>query len=181
MLFLVTNCSSTKKTPHATKSVTLGNAAIAEEEEIYVPHVKSERKNFFPDTDAETRWVDSIYNKLTFEEKVGQLFMVAAYSNKDAAHIAEVEKLVSEYKVGGLIFFQGGPNRQAKLTNRYQAKAKVPLFIGIDAEWGLSMRLDSTYRYPFNMTLGAIQDLKLIEKVGENMAKESKRMGIHFN
>ena len=181
LLFLVTNCSSTKKTPHATKSVTLGNAAIAEEEEIYIPHLKSERKNFFPDTDAETRWVDSIYNKLTFEEKVGQLFMVAAYSNKDAAHIAEVEKLVSEYKVGGLIFFQGGPNRQAKLTNRYQAKAKVPLFIGIDAEWGLSMRLDSTYRYPFNMTLGAIQDLKLIEKVGENMAKESKRMGIHFN
>lgn len=181
MLFLVTNCSSTKKTPHATKSVTLGNAAIAEEEEIYIPHLKSERKNFFPDTDAETRWVDSIYNQLSFEEKVGQLFMVAAYSNKDAAHITEVEKLVSEYKVGGLIFFQGGPNRQAKLTNRYQAKAKVPLFIGIDAEWGLSMRLDSTYRYPFNMTLGAIQDLKLIEKVGENMAKESKRMGIHFN
>lgn len=181
LLFLVTNCSSTKTKPHATKSVTLENAGIAEEEEIYAPHVKSERKNFFPDTDAETRWVDSIYNKLTFEEKVGQLFMVAAYSNKDAAHIAEVEKLVSEYKVGGLIFFQGGPNRQAKLTNRYQAKAKVPLFIGIDAEWGLSMRLDSTYRYPFNMTLGAIQDLKLIEKVGENMAKESKRMGIHFN
>lgn len=181
MLFLVTNCSSTKKTPHATKSVTLGNAAIAEEEEIYIPHLKSERKNFFPDTDAETRWVDSIYNQLSFEEKVGQLFMVAAYSNKDASHIAEIEKLVSEYKVGGLIFFQGGPNRQAKLTNRYQAKAKVPLFIGIDAEWGLSMRLDSTYRYPFNMTLGAIQDLKLIEKVGENMAKESKRMGIHFN
>lgn len=181
MLFLVTNCSSTKKTPHATKSVTLGNAAIAEEEEIYIPHLKSERKNFFPDTDAETRWVDSIYNQLSFEEKVGQLFMVAAYSNKDASHIAEIEKLVSEYKVGGLIFFQGGPNRQAKLTNRYQVKAKVPLFIGIDAEWGLSMRLDSTYRYPFNMTLGAIQDLKLIEKVGENMAKESKRMGIHFN
>ena len=181
MLFLVTNCSSTKTKSHAVKSVALGNAGIAEEEEIYIPHLKSERKNFFPDTDAETRWVDSIYNQLSFEEKVGQLFMVAAYSNKDASHIAEIEKLVSEYKVGGLIFFQGGPNRQAKLTNRYQAKAKVPLFIGIDAEWGLSMRLDSTYRYPFNMTLGAIQDLKLIEKVGENMAKESKRMGVHFN
>ena len=55
--------------------------------------------------------------------------------------------------------------RQAKLTNRYQAKAKVPLFIGIDAEWGLSMRLDSTYRYPWNMTLGAVQDMKLIEKL----------------
>lgn len=71
--------------------------------------------------------------------------------------------------------------RQAKLTNRYQAKSKVPLFIGIDAEWGLSMRLDSTYRYPWNMTLGAVQDMKLIEKAGNQMAKQSKRMGIHFN
>ncbi|WP_396196235.1 glycoside hydrolase family 3 N-terminal domain-containing protein [Flavobacterium sp.] len=126
-------------------------------------------------------WVDSVYNQLSFEEKVGQLFMVAAYSNKDEAHHKAIEKLVAEYKIGGLIFFQGGPVRQAKLTNRYQAQSKVPLFIGIDAEWGLSMRLDSTYRYPWNMTLGAVQDLKLIEKTGNQMAKQSKRLGIHFN
>ena len=126
-------------------------------------------------------WVDSVYNQFSFEEKVGQLFMVAAYSNKDEAHNKSIDKLVEDYKIGGLIFFQGGPVRQAKLTNRYQAKAKVPLFIGIDAEWGLSMRLDSTYRYPWNMTLGAIQDMKLIEKTGNQMGKQSKRMGIHFN
>jgi len=83
--------------------------------------------------------------------------------------------------VGGLIFFQGGPVRQAKLTNHFQSKAKVPLLIGIDAEWGLSMRLDSTYRYPWNMTLGAIQNKKLIEKVGIQMGEQSKRMGVHFN
>lgn len=126
-------------------------------------------------------WVDSVYNQLSFDEKVGQLFMVAAYSNKDEAHNKSIDKLVEENKIGGLIFFQGGPVRQAKLTNRYQAKSKVPMFIGIDAEWGLSMRLDSTYRYPWNMTLGAVQDMKLIEKAGNQMAKQSKRMGIHFN
>ena len=126
-------------------------------------------------------WVDSVYNQLSFEERVGQLFMVAAYSNKDEAHNKSIDKLVEENKIGGLIFFQGGPVRQAKLTNRYQSKSKVPMFIGIDAEWGLSMRLDSTYRYPWNMTLGAIQDMKLIEKAGNQMAKQSKRMGIHFN
>jgi len=126
-------------------------------------------------------WVDSVYNQLSFEERVGQLFMVAAYSNKDEAHNKSIDKLVEENKIGGLIFFQGGPVRQAKLTNRYQAKSKVPMFIGIDAEWGLSMRLDSTYRYPWNMTLGAVQDMKLIEKAGNQMAKQSKRMGIHFN
>ena len=109
-------------------------------------------------------WVDSVYNQLSFDEKVGQLFMVAAYSNKDEAHNKSIDKLVEEYKIGGLIFFQGGPVRQAKLTNRFQSKSKIPLFIGIDAEWGLGMRLDSTYRYPWNMTLGAIQDLKLIEQ-----------------
>jgi beta-glucosidase-like glycosyl hydrolase/CubicO group peptidase (beta-lactamase class C family) len=156
-------------------------AELASEEEVYIPHLKSDRKNFFPETAAETRWVDSIYNQMSFDEKVGQLFMVAAYSNKDAVHVADVEKLVSENKVGGLIFFQGGPMRQARLTNKYQSIAKVPLFIGIDAEWGLSMRIDSTFRFPFNMTLGAIKDLKLVEKAGASMAKESKRMGIHFN
>jgi len=176
LLFLVTNCSSSKS-----KKTSLGKAGFAEEEEIYIPHIKSERKNFFPETFAENKWVDSIYNQLTFNEKVGQLFMVAAYSNKDTIHTNAIERLVCDYNIGGLIFFQGGPKRQARLTNRYQSLSKVPLFIGIDAEWGLSMRLDSTFRYPFNMTLGAIKDLKLVEKVGVSMAKESKRLGVHFN
>ena len=130
---------------------------------------------------AEQRWTDSVYNQFSFDEKVGQLFMVAAYSNKDSSHVKGIDKLINDYKIGGVIFFQGGPVRQAKLTNRYQKKSKVPLFVGIDAEWGLSMRLDSTYRYPWNMTLGAVQDMSLLEKMGGQMAKQAQRMGIHFN
>lgn len=118
---------------------------------------------------------------MTIREKIGQLFMISAYSNKDSLHTKQVNDLVQNYKVGGVIFFQGGPVRQAKLTNLYQSKAKVPLFVAIDGEWGLGMRLDSTYTYPWNMTLGAIQDLSLIEKVGENIATENKRIGLHFN
>ncbi|MFI0489890.1 glycoside hydrolase family 3 N-terminal domain-containing protein [Flavobacterium sp.] len=176
LVLLVTNCASKKNTiaqPFVKPIIT--------DTVIYIPHIKSERKTFFKDSDAETRWVDSIYGKLSLEEKVGQLFMVAAYSNRDSTHVNEINKLITDNKIGGLIFFQGGPVRQANLTNGYQAKAKIPLFIGIDAEWGLSMRLDSTYHYPWNMTLGAIQDLKLVEKVGVNMGKESKRMGVHFD
>ena len=127
------------------------------------------------------KWVDSVYNAMTLEEKFGQLFMVAAYSNKDTVHFNAIDKLIQENKIGGLIFFQGGPVRQAKLTNRFQSKSKIPLFIGSDAEWGLGMRLDSTYRYPWNMTLGAIQDMKLLEKVGLQMGKQSKRLGLQFN
>ncbi|CAM3534801.1 glycoside hydrolase family 3 N-terminal domain-containing protein [Flavobacterium gelidilacus] len=128
----------------------------------------------------EQRWIDSVYKKMSFDERVGQLFMVAAYSNKDEAHYRSIDKLVSDYNIGGLIFFQGGPVRQATLTNRYQSKSKVPLMVGIDAEWGLSMRLDSTYKYPWNMTLGAIKDNSLIERMGEQMAEQSKRLGINF-
>ena len=176
LITFLTNCSSSKD--KTSKKLKKPNSIV---EDIYVPHLKSDRKTFFKGSLAEDKWVDSVYNQMPFNEKVGQLFMVAAYSNKDSAHVNGLDKLISDYKIGGLIFFQGGPVRQAKLTNRFQSKSKLPLFIGIDAEWGLSMRLDSTYKFPWNSTLGAIRDLKLIEKMGEQLGKESKRMGIHFN
>ncbi|MFV8358567.1 glycoside hydrolase family 3 protein, partial [Flavobacterium sp. XS1P32] len=128
-----------------------------------------------------SKWVDSVYNAMNLREKIGQLFMAAAYSNKDSVHVKAIDQLIEDNKIGGLIFFQGGPIRQIKLTNRFQSKSKIPLFIGSDAEWGLNMRLDSTYRYPWNMALGAIQDMKLLERMGVQMGKQSKRLGLQFN
>ena len=177
-IFFISNCAISKKN---NTNNTLNKDATIEKTAKNSIINKVERKKFFKDSDLETRWVDSIYNKMSVEEKIGQLFMISAFSNKDSVHVNSVKELVEDYNVGGIIFFQGGPERQAKLTNTYQALAKVPLFIGLDAEWGLSMRLDSTYVFPWNMTLGAIQDLNLIENVGKNMGAESKRMGIHFN
>jgi len=127
------------------------------------------------------KWVDSVFNTLSDDEKIAQLFMVAAYSNRDSSHQIEIEKLITEQKIGGLIFFQGGPVRQAILTNSYQTKSKVPLLISIDAEWGLAMRLDSTMKFPKQMTLGAISDDNLIYQMGEQIAFQCKRMGIHVN
>ena len=182
ILAFVTHCGTTKVIPTVPTVVEkIKKPEVIYDDEVYVPILKSERKNFFKETPAETKWVDSIYHQMSFEEKVGQLFMVAAYSNKDTVHFNAIDKLITQNKIGGLIFFQGGPVRQANLTNRFQSKSKTPLFIGIDAEWGLSMRLDSTYKYPWNTTLGAIRDLKLIERVGENMAQETKRIGAQFN
>ena len=129
----------------------------------------------------EKYWVDSVYNSLTQRERIGQLFMVAAYSNKDEAHVRSVEKLIKEYKIGGLIFFQGGPGRQINILNRLQKVSGVPLLIGFDGEWGLGMRLDSTYSYPRQMTLGAIQDDKLIYEMGEQIAEQCSRVGVHVN
>jgi beta-glucosidase-like glycosyl hydrolase/CubicO group peptidase (beta-lactamase class C family) len=175
-IFLITNCAVKKN-----NAITDSKKDIPLKDTVVYRADKLGKKTFFKDSDKETAWVDSIYSKMSLREKVGQLFMVSAYSNKDSVHVNQVTKLIEDYKIGSVIFFQGGPVRQAKLTNLYQSKAKIPLFIGIDAEWGLAMRLDSTYRYPWNMTLGAIQDLNLIEKVGRNMATENKRIGVHFN
>ena len=127
------------------------------------------------------QWVNKVYESMSLEERIGQLFMVAAYSNLNEAHVQGLEKLVQEQHVGGLIFFQGGPQRQATMTNRLQSLARIPMLIGIDGEWGLSMRLDSTYRFPYNMTLGAVQNLDLIEQTGVSMAKQAKRLGMQFN
>ncbi|WP_372472958.1 glycoside hydrolase family 3 N-terminal domain-containing protein [Capnocytophaga sp. ARDL2] len=126
------------------------------------------------------QWADSLYQTMTLREKIGQLFMVAAYSNKDQKHVNQIEKLISEQHIGGVIFFQGGPYRQAKITNTLQNKSKIPLLVGIDAEWGLAMRLDSTYRYPYNMSLGAIQNNELLYKMGQQMGHQAKRLGVHF-
>ena len=131
--------------------------------------------------DKQKQWVESVMKKMSLEEKIGQLFMVAAYSNKDQQHIDEISYIIKKYKIGGLIFFQGGPGRQVNLTNHYQSLTKTPLLIAIDGEWGLGMRLDSTISYPRQMMLGAIQNDALIYQMGYDIGEQMKRMGIHVN
>lgn len=127
------------------------------------------------------KWADSILQTMSQEEKIGQLFMVAAYSNKDQKHIDEINRLINDNHIGGLIFFQGGPVRQARLTNNYQSISKTPLFIAMDAEWGLSMRLDSTIRFPKQMTLGALPNDSLVYEMAEQIATHCKRLGVHIS
>ena len=130
---------------------------------------------------AQLAWVDSIYNNMSLQEKVGQLFMVDVFSRDPKSKTDKVEALIRDYHLGGVIFSKGGPYRQAELNNEFQAAAKVPLLVGMDAEWGLAMRLDSTTAFPWNMTLGAIQNDSLIEEAGYRIGEHSKRLGVHIN
>lgn len=109
------------------------------------------------------------------------MFFVAAYTNKTEAFTDSIAKVIKKEKVGGLVFFQGGPGRQAILTNQYQKKARVPLLIASDGEWGLGMRLDSTMSYPYQMALGAMEGTELIYKMGLEIAKDYRRVGMHMN
>ncbi|MEZ4811220.1 MAG: glycoside hydrolase family 3 N-terminal domain-containing protein [Allomuricauda sp.] len=133
------------------------------------------------DSLAQLNWVETQYQKMSLEERVGQLFMVSIASSQNKAATDKITELIKEHGIGGVIFSTGGPVRQAKLTNAYQASSKIPLLIGMDAEWGLTMRLDSTYAFPWNMTLGAIKDSNIVEKVGFQIGKHAKRLGVHIN
>ena len=142
-------------------------------------------QNFDPlrtdDYFLQEKWVDSILSSMTIDEKIGQLFMIQAYSNLDSVHENEIKEMIQKYHVGNLIFMQGTPIKQVELTNKYQSFSKVPLMIGFDGEWGLDMRLKNSYRFPWNMSLGAIQDNSLIHKFGEHIGNHARRIGIHVN
>ncbi|MBB6462355.1 glycoside hydrolase family 3 protein [Flammeovirga kamogawensis] len=115
---------------------------------------------------------------MSLEQKIGQLFQVAAFSNRDEKHEEEILTLIEKYHLGGLTFFQGEPFKQVELTNKYQSKSSVPLFINIDAEWGLAMRLQGTTQFPYQMALGAIADDALIFKMARKIGEHCKRIGV---
>ncbi len=127
------------------------------------------------------RWADSLFNTMTTDERLGQLFMIAAYSNKDETEKKRIEYLIKNQHIGGLIFMQGGPARQASLTNYFQSISKVQLMIAQDAEWGLSMRLDSTPDFHRQLLWGAVQNNQLIYKAGLEIARECRRLGVHIS
>ncbi len=141
-------------------------------------HYYSERQSIL-----ETNWADSVYARLTVRERIGQLFMIRAHSDKGPAYEEHVADQIREYGVGGLCFFQGTPRHQAELTNAYQSISAVPLMIAMDAEWGLGMRLDGpeVMDFPRQITLGAIEDDHLIYQMGREIARQLRRVGTQIN
>jgi beta-N-acetylhexosaminidase len=126
-------------------------------------------------------WVDSVYNQMTLAERIGQLFMLAAYSGGEKYNRPFIEKQIKEYHIGGLIFMQGTPEAQADQTNIYQGMSKLGLMIAMDAEWGLGMRLKGVDDMPRQIMMGAMADSSLAYRYGQTVAKQCKRLGVHVN
>jgi beta-glucosidase-like glycosyl hydrolase/CubicO group peptidase (beta-lactamase class C family) len=131
--------------------------------------------------DTTDKWVDSVFNSLSRDERIAQLLMIPAYSGKGQDHVDEILRLIKKDKIGGIIFFQGGPARQAYLTNLFQQASQTPLLVAMDAEWGLGMRLDSSISYPRQLMLGALTDDSLIWQMGYDIAAQLRRIGVHMN
>lgn len=148
---------------------------------FFVALQSSFAQKFLEATPAAKHWADSVFNTLSNEQKIAQLMIIRAHSNLGDKHVKEVTDLIKKYDVGGLCFFQGGPVRQATLTNFYQGIAKTPLMICIDGEWGLGMRLDSVINFPRQLMMGAVPDAKLIYEFGKAVGEQCKRIGIQVN
>jgi beta-N-acetylhexosaminidase len=127
------------------------------------------------------QWTDSVFNSLNDDQKIAQLMVIRAHSNLGPDHVAKVVNDIQKYNVGALCFFQGGPIRQANLTNYYQSIAKTPIMVTIDGEWGLGMRLDSVTKFPYQLTLGSLSDENLVYRTGVAIGEQCKRIGVHVN
>jgi beta-glucosidase-like glycosyl hydrolase len=136
---------------------------------------------FKPNRVEAEKWADSVLQTLSVQEKFGQLMIVRVYSNKDEAAYAAIDKMINDCKIGGVLFFQGDIRSQAALTDRWQSKSSVPLFVSIDGETGLGMRLSDAMRFPNAMTMGAVFDEKTIYNAGVEIGKQCRMLGLQIN
>ena len=139
-------------------------------------------KNITKDLDKKAvKYADSVYAKLSMDERIGQLYIVALYTNKDQNHISGVRKLVEQERIGGIILMQDDAEQEIALVNEFQKKSRVPMLFGMDAEWGLYQRIKTAHKFPWAMTLGAIQDNGLVYEMASKIAEDAKKMGIYWN
>ena len=139
-------------------------------------------KNITKDLDKKAvKYADSLYAKLSIDERIGQLYIVALYTNKDQNHISGVRKLVEQERIGGIILMQDDAEQEIALVNEFQKKSRVPMLFGMDAEWGLYQRIKTAHKFPWAMTLGAIQDNGLVYEMASKIAEDAKKMGIYWN
>ncbi len=177
-----TNTVCTKQHPSTHKNYFLNMKTLPAFLLLLIVNCSLQAQNFYVHSKAADKWVKHTFKKMNKKDRIAQLMIVRAHSNLGAEHVQAVTQLVQQYHVGGLCFFQGGPVRQALLTNYYQSIAKTPLMICIDGEWGLGMRLDSVIPFPRQLLMGAISDnAPLIYQFGKAVGEQCKRMGIQVN
>ena len=139
-------------------------------------------KNITKDLDKKAvKYADSLYAKLSMDERIGQLYIVALYTNKDQNHISGVRKLVEQERIGGIILMQDDAEQEIALVNEFQYQSRVPMLFGMVGEWGLYQRIKTAHKFPWAMTLGAIQDNNLVYEMASKIAEDAKKMGIYWN
>jgi beta-N-acetylhexosaminidase len=141
--------------------------------------------------------IEDIIKGLSLEQKIGQLFVVAAnasfsepleplasamvkpYGITNKGHI---ETLIKQYHIGGICWIgKSTPQEQLKLTQYYNSISQIPLFFMQDCEWGLSLRLKNTTIFPKAAYLAQLKNRSLIYDIAQEIGFQCKKMGIHMN
>jgi beta-N-acetylhexosaminidase len=148
---------------------------------ILIVKVSAGQIQFDPEKFLDHPWVDSVYRSLTPEQRIGQLVWAYSSANADLDEQFKLAQQIKQYNLGGVIFFSGNAEKQARLTNLYQSIAQTPVFIVMDAEWGVGMRLTDVNSFPYNMMMAASCDPDLIKQAAAEMAGQMKRLGVHIS
>ncbi len=147
----------------------------------YQQTISMPRKINPPFLQTSATWARQVFDSMTLDEKIGQLFIYQVYPGS-ANSITQVKQYIKKYHLGGVIFFRGQANQIANLTRQFQSLSpRVPLFMSIDAEWGVNMRIPGTIKFPYQMTLGAISDNRLILDMGHEIAHQLHLLGLNMN
>jgi beta-N-acetylhexosaminidase len=134
-------------------------------------------------------------NNLTLDQKIGQLFMVAAVTDEDIAkdfmhqksyrldkdYIAE---LIAQYQIGGIIYLgKSDPEKQMERTAYFQNISAIPLLVGQDLEPGRVgiSRLQAMRDFHNNEKLGNLNDEKLTYETALAIGQLCKKLGVHIN
>lgn len=130
-------------------------------------------------TDEAYEFVDSLLTSMTLEQRVGQCLMPSFYSTADSYTIAVYKKYIEDYHIGGIVLMQG-TLAAAKTLSEIGGESGIPLFIAIDAEWGLGMRLLDAPVYPKNGNIDKKSEETELYDYGRKIAEECKEAGINM-
>ncbi len=138
----------------------------------------AKKPDFF---NVEKQWVDSLMENMSLKEKVGQLIMVTSYPSQGEANEQQIISYIKKHHIGGVLFLRNNPSQIIRSVKSYQSAADVPLFMALDAENGLSFRLDSVISYPHAIGLGALKDDSLIYQMGREVGQQLRTLGLNLN
>lgn len=126
--------------------------------------------------DKQVSWVESVYESMTLEERIGQLFCPIGYST-DRNYL---DNALLGYHIGGL-FFRDGVGKEMRDTFEYaQNNSRIPLLIPSNLEAGGDGAATDGTPYGKQMSCVAADDSKYAFRLGKIACSEAKALGINW-
>lgn len=137
-------------------------------------------------------FIDS--KNLTLDQKIGQLFMVAAVADEEIAYDVMhkkpyrmdkeyIEYLIEQYHIGGIIFLgKSDHDKQKNRTQHFQQLSTIPLLIGQDLEPGRvgAARFADFAQFPSNEKIGELNNPEYTYETAKKIGEIAQQLGVHM-